>query len=472
MVGAPSLPAILRDHPEAVEPFEFSTSRGGGPGLSVLELVDVQDASVVTPEAPLVVQIEAQLAADEVLLPLGHDGEFYLPLGRVERTAAGVEVQLVRLPPPTGTRALGGSIKILFQKLVGQPLGLAYDYPQLAIATVDDKGKVTYDKDSQHVRQAVAQRTAQEPILLYIHGIIGDTASMARSARPAHLKLPAPVAGLAGRYPLILTFDYENLNTRIEDNARSLKVRLAAAGLGENHGKTLHIVAHSMGGLVSRWFIEREGGNKVVQHLVMLGTPNAGSPWPTVQDWATAALAFGLNAIAGAAWPVHALGLLVAASEKADVSLDQMQPGSDFLTNLAASADPGVPYTMLAGNTSLAPSALQPQPGQATSLFDRLWARIKPKNWLHTVTAPVFFGQSNDIAATVASIGSVPAGRPDVAPPVEVACDHISYFETVAGLEALSKALPTRSSQIDPTTEHDILLPSCRRPKRRFRSHP
>ena len=42
-------------------------------------------------------------------------------------------------------------------------------------------------------------------------------------------------------------------------------------------------IAFHIGGLVARWFIEREGGNRVVQHLVMLGTPNAGSPWPTAE---------------------------------------------------------------------------------------------------------------------------------------------------------------------------------------------
>ena len=49
------------------------------------------------------------------------------------------------------------------------------------------------------------------------------------------------------------------------------------------HGKTIHIVAHSMGGLVSRYFIENLGGHEIVQHLIMLGTPNSGSPWPEVQ---------------------------------------------------------------------------------------------------------------------------------------------------------------------------------------------
>jgi hypothetical protein len=95
-----------------------------------------------------------------------------------------------------------------------------------------------------------------------------------------------------------------------------------------------------MGGLVSRWFIERESGNKTVQHLIMLGTPNAGSPWSTVQELATTC------------WPAAVLGGLVTALERVDVTLDQMRPGAKFLQLLAASPDPGIPYTLIAGNTS------------------------------------------------------------------------------------------------------------------------
>ncbi len=110
---------------------------------------------------------------------------------------------------------------------------------------------------------------------------------MVPSVQLAKLADARPLASL---YDLVLTFDYENLNTTIEENGRLLKERLEAAGLGSGHGKTLDIAAHSMGGLVSRWFIEREGGNQVVRRLVMLGTPNGGSPWPKVVDWATVAL--------------------------------------------------------------------------------------------------------------------------------------------------------------------------------------
>jgi pimeloyl-ACP methyl ester carboxylesterase len=437
--GNLTLPAALRDNPFAAQPFEFSASRNGEPGLSVLELIDVTDHSVVTADDPLVVEIAAPISDDEHLLPVGFDGEFFLPLGRVVRTAEGVEVKLERLPAPTssGMRDLKGSIRIMFQKIISEKLGFSFPYPLLAAATVDEKGEAAYTHDREAIKASVG---AAGSILLYIHGILGDTRGMAGSARTGWMGLPAPIPSLADSYDLILTFDYENINTSIENNARLLKQRLADVGLGPGHGKTLHVVAHSMGGLVSRWFIEREGGNQVAQHLVMMGTPNAGSPWPRVQDWATAALGIGLNALAGVVWPVKALAALVSALETVDVSLDQMKPGSDLLQSLASSPDPGIPYTIIAGNTSIIAAALEED--KAGGVFGRLWARIKPGNWLHAVTAPVFFGHPNDIAVSIESIQSVPGNRsPQPKMVAPVACDHITYFCTEAGLRVLVESL-------------------------------
>jgi len=288
-----------------------------------------------------------------------------------------------------------------------------------------------------------AKVAAARRILLYVHGIIGDTRMLASSARTGWLGLASPPRGLAGHYDLILTFDYESINTTIEQTARDLKQRLAAVGLGPDHGKTLHVVAHSMGGLVSRWFIEREEGNRVVQQLVLVGTPSGGSPWPTVQDWAFAGLALALNGLTAVAWPVKAIGSLVSATESIDVSLDEMNPKSEFLAALAGSADPGVPYSVLAGNTSVIAAAKQNDPGQSQSRLARLWGKIKKTNWVHAGADLAFFNQPNDIAVSVTSIRNVPDSRTPKPVKVEVPCDHVSYFSTQGGLQALADALAT-----------------------------
>ncbi len=81
-LGNVILPPIFREDPEVTQTFQFTTSRGTDPGLSVLELTAVKNYQGVTPETPLKLLIDARLEKNEYLLPIGYDGEFFLPLGR------------------------------------------------------------------------------------------------------------------------------------------------------------------------------------------------------------------------------------------------------------------------------------------------------------------------------------------------------------------------------------------------------
>jgi pimeloyl-ACP methyl ester carboxylesterase len=437
MIGTPPLPAWLRDDPSAVQPFQLSPSRSVDAPLNVLELTDVSEHEAVTHEQPLIVQVDAALLPDEHVLPIAYDLDSgcFIPIGRAKKAPTSLEVRLEQLPKPAAdTRSLTGSIKIFFAKVMCEKLGFGFRYPLLGFL---DQA-CNYNADLDDVRRCVS--TAQR-ILLYVHGIIGDTKAMAASGyRPKPVSHP-PLEAVAARYDVLLTFDYENLNTSIQANARLLKERLEQVGLGADHGKTLHIIAHSMGGLVARWFIEREGGNTLVQRLVMLGTPNAGSPWATVQDWATAAIGLGLNALTTIAWPATVLGALVSTVETIDVALDEMRPGSDLLAALEASPDPGIPYTVLAGNTSVIAQAMMPDGSTQQSRVERLLHSLRLRPALHSVATLAFWGHPNDVAVGVESISSMPRDRVQPALVREVACDHMSYFTTEAGLRALAEAL-------------------------------
>ena len=197
-----------------------------------------------------------------------------------------------------------------------------------------------------------------------------------------------------------------------------------------------------MGGLVSRWFIEHLDGHRSVQRLVMLGTPNGGSPWPSVEDWAMAAIGIGLNKLGALFWPAGVLGSLMAKFEEAaGASLSQMEPGSPLLENLAASPDPGVEYHIVAGNTSLSPDALEPQGPENQSRLHRLFEKLNLQRVIHATASLAFFSEPNDIAASVSSIMAVPETFGEVSPLREVACDHLTYFSTDEGLGALKETL-------------------------------
>ena len=477
-LGNSLLPSILSSEDTAIQPFQFTASRGNDPGLSVLELTEVQNPDVVTKNSPLKLVVDTTLNTNEQLLPVAYDGQFFLPLGFAHSTPEGkTEIQLQRLPQPVGAyqgrlrpglteidtamgnapdtknnqtalskdtldkdnRSLSSSSRIFLYKIISQKLQQEFKYPILAVADVDEEETVIYEQDIEKVQQRVAQA---DTIVLYIHGIIGQTEDMVRSVRRAKVELNGAEKPLADLYNLVLTFDYENIHTPIEENARLLKKRLEQVGLGVNSDKTMHIVAHSMGGLVARWFIEREGGNRLVQHLIMLGTPNAGSPWSKVEDWALTMLTIGLNGLAEITWSVPVFGILlraiatsVSSLEIIDVAFDQMQPSSQFLQNLAVSPDPKIPYAIVAGNTSIIPAALESSPGESSLL-----ARLLQKLFNRAVSIP-FLGQPNDIAVTVESIKSIARERVFQSQVQEIGCDHMSYFRHPEGLKALTHAI-------------------------------
>ncbi|TBA72887.1 caspase family protein [Rhizobium ruizarguesonis] len=435
-LGDLGLPAILRDDPEASQPFLFEISRGTDPGLCALQFIDIENPETVTADTPLVLRLQTQLRPGEHVLPFAWDGEFFLPLGVTRPFDAGTEVELRQLPAPIQTasdveRGIVSSVRILFQKILNSKLGTEFDYPHLAAISFDAESP-RYETTSDVVRARVAHANR---ILLYIHGILGDTLGMTISSRAEIALLNAPPQHIGDRYDLVLAFDYENINTGIKETAKALKERLATVGLAANHNKTLHVAAHSMGGLVARWFIEREGGNKVVQRLVTLGTPHAGSPWPKIQDWATAALAIGLNGLTQVAWPVKVLGDLVGAIETVDVTLDEMAPGSPLLVELSKSPDPKVPYALLVGNTSIIPVVAE------GAMLERLLSKLAPQRVLHAASSLAFLRAPNDIAVSVASAMALPGDRVPEPLIAEVACDHVTFFTSDAGRQALLDAL-------------------------------
>ena len=414
------------------EQYNFNMARSGSGNMSVIEIVDVQNYQSVTPENPIKILVDKQLQSDENILPIAYDGEFFLPLGKAKSVNGKTEITLERLLAPTvDSRSLQGSIIVLFQKVIyesiGKRLGMNFDYPLLRIANVSESGRVQYNSNQNEIKNKVA---SANKILLYIHGITGDTESLLPSIQSA---------SLVDKYDLVLAFDYENLNTTIQGNAKLLRERLEQIGISANHGKQLHIVAHSMGGLVSRVFIEEEGGNQFVQHLVMLGTPNAGSPWVKIQDWAFTALGIGLNQLSTIAWPSYIIAALLAFLEANDNALEQMNIQSDFIQSIAKNKDPNVQYTIIAGDRSVTPEALVESAN--SSKIQRLMQKLFGSA-VDNVVDKVFFQQPNDIAVTIESITSVSKERnpqPIIISPV--GCDHNSYFTTPAGLDALVQAL-------------------------------
>jgi pimeloyl-ACP methyl ester carboxylesterase len=427
----PTLPLIFSQDSAESERLYFTRSRGSDPGLSVLELevINLESLQTVTPTNPLRLTVPMPLSEGEYILPIAYDGEFFLPLGRSRSTPEGTDILLEHLPEPSTSkeRSLKSTVRIFFQKLLSHKLGLAFEYPQLSAIYLLENGQVVYEKEPAILRPQIGET---QRILLLIHGLIGDTPNLINDLRSG----TEMGAWLRDRYDLILGLDYESFNTSVEETARQLKLRLEAVGLHANHRKQLDVVGFELGGLVGRWLVEREGGHEMISRLVLVGTPNAGTPWSTVQGWVNTALAVGLNSLSTVAWPVKVIGSLVAAMEMFDVTLDQMQPGSDLLKSLEASPNPGIPYGVIGGNGSVKSAAISG--GTSGSLIQRLLNKVTGR-----AAQLAFLGQPNDLFASSYSLRRT-ASSLEPHPVVEEAmCDHFTYLSSVDGQAALRQVL-------------------------------
>lgn len=428
-LSSDTLPALLND----TQAFQFSTSRDMAQETSALELtVDSSTLDAVTPESPLKLSVDRLLEENERVLVLAQDDQFYFPVGLGQSKGGKTEIKIERLYNPqavgAGDRELSQAIQLCFRKVTLDKLGRKSSYAWLRVASLQPNGTVRYtdEKDVDSVIAAVAKANR---IVLYIHGIIGDTESMIPSVRYAKVNADGQSMPLEDVYDLVLAFDYESLNTPIDQTARELKQLLSEVGLTPDHGKTLHILAHSMGGLVSRSFIEQYGGDEVVSHLIMVGTPNGGSPWATVYDLATTLLLFSLNL---SAVPV-APSLLEKMIEAMSVTVQEMHvTKSSFLSELnQAAGDPGCPYSIIAGSTALIDRDLKAKQLLATA----------KKQMRQAIELP-FGDEDNDIAVAVSSITDVPTHRTSAVRILDpIACDHLSYFRHPEGLRAIADAI-------------------------------
>jgi pimeloyl-ACP methyl ester carboxylesterase len=412
-----------------LEPFNFMTGTRSSEQLDILELVDVQDAGSVSPETPLVLNMPEADLQDVVAIGYDAKDNIYYPVGFGNQSGQIIIGALPELTPVDAaitSRSFGGSIKLYFQKIIGQKLGFKYEYPRLALVEVDKELIVKYEPDVDIISKKVA---SSQNILLFVHGIIGDTESVVKCVRTQ-----TATKSLLEKADLILSFDYENLHTTIEQNAALLKERLAAVGLKDNHSKNLIIVAHSMGGLVSRWFIEKLSGNTVASRLVMLGTPNNGTPWADVRDMAETLLTYALNGAAFLKPWMFVLNIAGKIVGGAQITLKQMDKDTGIYKALNDGTDPQIPYVIVAGNTK----DIIPNYDKTSSVLQRIFTRLR-KRGLYDTLDLVLFKQANDVAVTDQSIvecGNVAGWKypPEL---IYVPSDHMNYFNNKVALEKI-----------------------------------
>jgi hypothetical protein len=375
----------------------------------VLELTDLNDPAFVTPDAPLRLTALVALPAHEQVLVVAYDGDFFLPVGRIERRA-GSEITVVidRLPRPLPTtRSLAGSVALCFEKVISP----APVHPLPCLRAVSASRLGAGPVGGVTVEAIQTSLSGAERVLLFVPGPPGYLF-------PTSPGLPFSKTANRGTsqesYENIILLEYNAWHTGIAEAGQLLKQRLEAVGLGTGDGKPLDIVAHSTGGLVARWFVEREGGNRITSQVTLLGTPNGGSPWVASPEWARLALAMGLNELSTRPWPASTLPALAALCDAPASSrlASEVAPGAGLISTLNASPDPGIPYIVVEGLLGMQP------------WLERLSGRPTPES---SAYFSFLRDGATDLAVSAASQRAIPPGRSPQPTFTTVTSDHLSY---------------------------------------------
>jgi pimeloyl-ACP methyl ester carboxylesterase len=210
------------------------------------------------------------------------------PLARLHassRNAIGCARDVVRGATLETTDVLGGAAKALLTPagVVGAAIELAWAsthlalYPFGLLSRPDDFTGLGYSVEAlPPVQRGLVNgdvEAAGTPILL-VHGMIDNRSIFTLLRR-----------GLVRRgFGRVLSINYSPLTTDVRVAAAHLAEEVETL-VAETGYERIHVVGHSLGGLIARYYVTRLGGDARVHTLVTLGTPHGGTfnayAWPS-----------------------------------------------------------------------------------------------------------------------------------------------------------------------------------------------
>jgi hypothetical protein len=426
-------PPGLVGAPDWFQPLAIGSTRSALTPGALIE-IDADDGAreAVTPATPLDIHLDWEQDAETAgVLAVAYDGSFYYPVGRTGDDTGTVHVEWLppsdpdTAQPVRSTRSVGRTVKLYLFKLLNRPdptLGLHRVH---FVPTVEIEGQPL--QPGEHARPVSAGELRYAPVTaadfaansrvaLVVHGFTDITTSMADWVIN-HLP------GLGVDYDQVLAFDYESFNTAISENGRQLADALRTAGFGPQDGRTLDVIAHSMGTLVTRTLVELWGGDQFVDRCFLAGPPNRGTRLADVKKLIPWLSTLALNGSWASLPPAIVAGWVLDRVNNDAIGPDDLRPTSQVLSDLNASNKPvTVPYFIVAGRNDKPPT-----------LNASAWDRLKHKV-LQGVDAALdqLFGGQNDMVIDVASMLGVRNGQfpAHLLKTREVPCTHFGYFAT------------------------------------------
>jgi pimeloyl-ACP methyl ester carboxylesterase len=111
---------------------------------------------------------------------------------------------------------------------------------------------------------------ARIPVLL-VHGLVDNRSVFTVMRRSLRRR----------GFAQVCSWNYSPLLTDAARAAADLGEHIERVCLQTGHER-VHVVGHSLGGLIARYHVQRQGGDRRVASLVTLGTPHQGSIWAHV----------------------------------------------------------------------------------------------------------------------------------------------------------------------------------------------
>ena len=399
-------------------PLNFSNQRGGN--QSILDLHGIQSQDSIH-DQPLEIELDVPLSDEEYVVPVIHDGQHFRIAGETWKDDTGkTQIRIQEIPKSdTQERSVLSAAKLYFLKTV---CGVKNVDQLVTFQIIND----TVGQKSSGLGELIHQASN---VLVLVHGLVGDSRSMFDELQLLK-QSDEQIAKQLDQFDLVLGYNYETLNTPIEQSAQQLKQLLASKGLNaETQGKSLTLVGHSMGGLLTRWMVERESC-QFVDHVVMIGTPNEGSPFANFA-MAVSALSnladMAINLIPGFAKSFIQSTQDMLKQRSLTTTLVQLSANSEFLRELNTSQDPGVPYTIIAGDVNRFVSELADD--HQKSLIDKLGSSKGVRK--------LFKGVANDVAVSVDSARAVLDSRSPAPRKETIACHHLNYLTDESGLQCV-----------------------------------
>lgn len=424
-------PPGLAAHGDWFEPLAIGSTRSALTAGAVIEIdADEQARATVTPGTPLKLHLAWSPDADAAgVMAVAFDGSFFYPVGRSGVDLQSVDVEWLPAPdsdsvqPLRTTRSIGRTVKLYLYKLLRREepsLGLH----QVRFVPANEIGKTPLLVNEQARPTALgelryrpvdaAEFKPNARVALVLHGFTAIS-------NPLTDWMLNHVMRQGKHYDHVLAYDYESFATPITETGRRLANALREARFSATDGRTLDVIAHSMGTLVARALVEIWGGDQFVDRSFLAGPPNEGTRLAEIKrlvPWLSTLL---LNGQWAGIPPAALAGWALKKASDDAVGADDLRPASQLLSDLNGSNKPvTTPYFVLAGHNN-----------RPLHVDANAWQRLQHKVMQGVDAAlDAIFGDQHDMVISVQSMTRVRKGQypPALLQVRELSCNHFEYF--------------------------------------------